>query len=129
MARKRARFEQAHLQHNLERWFTARQRIFVYHYINHPEIDAAWRDLATTGCCYRGWSMLSNFHRGEIWTYPTQKHFMLVQMLVTRDTLITRADWRRLKKENQQKDRQWQQEIRTLIKKHGETYTWWGEER
>jgi hypothetical protein len=54
---------------------------------------------------------------------------MLVQMLVSRDTLITRADWRRLKKENQQKDWQWQQEIRTLIKKHRETYTWWGEER
>jgi hypothetical protein len=54
---------------------------------------------------------------------------MMVQMLVTRDTLITRSDWQRLKKENRQKDRQWQQEIRSLIKKHGETYTWWGEER
>jgi hypothetical protein len=73
--------------------------------------------------------MLSNFHRGEIWTYPTQKHLMLVQMLVSKDSMITRADWQRIKKEDQQKDRQWQQEIRALTKKNRETYTWWGEER
>jgi hypothetical protein len=49
---------------------------------------------------------------------------MIVQMLVARDTLITGEDWKRLKKEAQQKDRRWQQEIRNLMKKHGETYTW-----
>jgi hypothetical protein len=54
---------------------------------------------------------------------------MMVQMLVTRDMLITTADWQRLKKESQQRNRRWEQEIRSLIKKHGETYTWWGEER
>jgi len=43
--------------------------------------------------------------------------------------MITRADWQRTKKEDRQKDRQWQQEIRSLIKKNRETYTWWGEER
>jgi hypothetical protein len=43
--------------------------------------------------------------------------------------MITRADWQRIKKEDQQKDQQWQQEIRALTKKNRETYTWWGEER
>lgn len=129
MVQKRPRFEQVYLQHSLDRWFTERQRVFVYHYINQPEIDPQWKDLTTTGCLYRGWAILSNFHRGEIWTYPSQKHLIMVQMLVTRDMLITVADWKRLKKESRLKDRQWQQEIRHLMKKHSETYTWWGEEK
>lgn len=129
MAHQRPCFRQTHLQHNLDRWFRERQRVFVYHYINQPETDPQWRDLTTTGCKYKGWAILSNFHRGEIWTYPSQKHFMMVQMLVTRDMLITTADWKRMIKESRSKDRRWQQEIRTLIKKHHEVYTWWGEER
>jgi len=129
MARKQPQFQPVHLQHSLDRWFTDRQRVFVYHYISQPKIDPEWKDLTTTGCRYRGWAILSNFHRGEIWTYPTQKHLMMVQMLVTRDMLITTADWQRLKRESQQRNRRWEQEIRSLIKKHGETYTWWGEER
>ena len=129
MAKRQARYERVYLQHNLDNWFKDRQRVFVYHYINQPNTDPEWKDLAATGCRYRGWAVLSNFHRGEIWTYPTQKHLMLVQMLVTRDMLIMGTDWKRLMKESRQKDRQWQQEIRHLIKKHGETYTWWGEEK
>ena len=35
----------------------------------------------------------------------------------------------RLKKQAHQKDRQWQLEIRRLMKKHGETYTWWDQEQ
>ena len=118
-----------HLQHSLDRWFTDRQRVFVYHYRSQPEIDPEWQDLSSTGCSYKGWAILSNFHRGEIWTYPSQKNLMMVQMLVTRDMLITVSDWKQLKKESRQRDRRWQQEIRSLIKKHGETYTWWGQER
>ena len=129
MAKQQVRYERAYLQHSLNRWFKDRQRVFVYHYINQPKTDPQWQNLAPTGCRYRGWTVLSNFHRGEIWTYPTQKHLMLVQMLVTRDMLIMGADWKRLMKESRQKDRQWQQEIRHLMKKHSETYTWWGEER
>ena len=41
MARKQPRFEQVYLQHSLDRWFTDRQRVFVYHYISQPEIDPA----------------------------------------------------------------------------------------
>jgi len=131
MARKQPQFKQTHQQHNLDRWFSERQRVFVYHYLYQPQFGPPyqWQDLSGTHCQYRGWLHLSNWHRGEIWTYPTQKHLMLVQMLVPRDSMITRADWQRTKKENQQKDRQWQQEIRSLIKKNRETYTWWGEER
>lgn len=129
MARRQPRFEQVHLQHSLDRWFTDRQRVFVYHYRSQPEIDPEWQDLSSTGCSYKGWAILSNFHRGEIWTYPSQKNLMMVQMLVTRDMLITVSDWKQLKKESRQRDRRWQQEIRSLIKKHGETYTWWGQER
>jgi len=129
ITRKQPQFQPVHLQHSLDRWFTDRQRVFVYHYISQPKIDSEWKDLSTTGCRYRGWAVLSNFHRGESWTYPTQKHLMMVQMLVTRDMLITTDDWKRLKRESQQRNRRWEQEIRSLIKKHGETYTWWGEER
>jgi hypothetical protein len=103
----------------------------MYHYLYQPQFGPPeqWQDLAGTHCQYRGWLHLSNWHRGEIWTYPTQKHLMLVQMLVTKDSMITRADWQRIKKEDQQKDRQWQQDIRALTKKNRETYTRWGEER
>jgi len=103
----------------------------MYHYLYQPQFGPPnqWQDLAGTHCQYRGWLHLSNWHRGEIWTYPTQKHLMMVQMLVTRDMLITTADWKRLKKESQQRNRRWEQEIRSLMKKHGETYTWWGEDR
>jgi hypothetical protein len=73
--------------------------------------------------------MMANCHRGEIWTYPTQKHLMLVQMLVARDTLINAADWQRLKQESRRDNRKWQREIRGLIKSNAQTHTWWGEER
>ena len=129
MARRQPRFQQVYLQHSLEQWFRDRQRVFVYHYRSQPKVDANWRDLSATGCRYRGWAVLGNFHRGEIWTYPTQKHLTVVQMLVSRDQLITVADWQRTIKESRQKERQWQREIRSLIHKHGETYRWWGEER
>jgi hypothetical protein len=103
----------------------------MYHYLYQPQFGPPqqWQDLAGTHCQYRGWLHLGNWHRGEIWTYPTQKHLMLVQMLVTKDSMITRSDCQRIKKEDQQKDQQWQQEIRALTKKNRETYTWWGEER
>lgn len=112
-------------------WFRQRQRLFVYHYLHQPPFGAnkQWQDLSVTHCQYRGWIHLSNFHRGEIWTYPTQKHLTMVQMLVSRDQLITVSDWKRMSRESRQKDRQWQREIRSLIRKHGETYRWWGEER
>ena len=129
MARKQPQFKQTHLQHNLDRWFALRRKIFVYHYECQPEIDPQWRDLSTTGCCYRGWIMMANCHRGEIWTYPTQKHLMLVQMLVPRDTLINAADWQRLKQESRRDNRKWQREIQGLIKSNAQTHTWWGEER
>jgi hypothetical protein len=125
------RYSQSRLITQPDPWFRQRQRVFMYHYLYQPQFGppVQWQDLAGTHCQYRGWLHLSNWHRGEIWTYPTQKHFMLVQMLVTKDSMITRADWQRIKKEDQQKDQQWQQQIRALTKKNRETYTWWGEER
>jgi len=125
------RYSRSRLITQPDTWFHQRQRVFMYHYLYQPQFGPPeqWQDLAGTHCQYRGWLHLSNWHRGEIWTYPTQKHLMLVQMLVTKDSMITRADWQRIKKEDQQKDRQWQQDIRALTKKNRETYTWWGEER
>lgn len=129
MARKQPRFEQVYLQHSLDRWFTNRQRVFVYHYVSQPEIDPLWQDLTTTGCRYHGWAVLGDFHRGEIWTYPSRKHLTMVQMLVTRDQLITPQDWTCMKKERRDRDLKYRKQIRALIKKHGSTYTWWGQEK
>ena len=129
MARSRPRYETVYLQHSLDRWFTERQRVFVYHYVNKPEVDAAWKDISSTGCRYQGWTVMSNFHRGEIWTYPTQKHLLLVQMLITRDQLITRNDWQRIKAEHRARTRQWDRELQGLIARYGAQYTWWEQEK
>ena len=129
MANTRKRYHTVYLQHSLDRWFRDRQRVFVYHYTNQPKVDPQWRDLAVTGCRYHGWAVMSNFHRGEIWTYPSQKHLTMVQILVPRDQLITTLDWKRLKRQSTENNRRWQQEIRNLMKKHGETFTWWSDGR
>lgn len=129
MACEQRRFGQVYLQHRLDRWFADRRRVFVYHYISQPETDLQWRDLATTGCRYRGWTMLSNFHRGEIWTYPAQKHLTMVQMLVSRDSLILRKDWQQIMRDKIRKEREYLRQMRRAIKHHGEQFAWWDDER
>ena len=108
-------------------WFRQRQRLFVYHYLYQPQFGppSQWQDLSGTHCQYRGWLHLSNFHRGELWTYPTSKHLMLVKMLVSRDRLILREDWRQLMREKVRSERMHRDQIRRAAKHYGEQYTWW----
>ena len=112
-------------------WFRQRQRLFVYHYLYQPQFGAPrqWQDLSGTHCQYRGWLHLSNFHRGELWTYPTSKHLMLVKMLVSRDRLILREDWRQLMREKVRNERMHRDQIRRAVKHYGEQYTWWDDNK
>ena len=108
-------------------WFRQRHRLFVYHYLHQPQFGAnkQWQDLSGTHCQYRGWIHLSNFHRGELWTYATSKHLMLVKMLVSRDNLILREDWQQIMRDKVRRERMYREQIRQISKRTGEIYTWW----
>ena len=125
------RYSQSRLITQPDTWFRQRQRVFMYHYLYQPQFGPPeqWQDLAGTHCRYRGWLHLSNFHRGELWTYPTSKHLMLVKMLVSRDRLILREDWRQLMREKVRSERMHRDQIRRAAKHYGEQYTWWGDNK
>ena len=125
------RYSQSKLITQPDPWFRQRQRLFVYHYLYQPQFGAPpqWQDLSGTHCQYRGWLHLSNYHRGELWTYPTSKHLMLVKMLVSRDRLILREDWRQLMREKVRSERMHRDQIRRAAKHYGEQYTWWDDNK
>ena len=125
------RYSQSKLIAQPDLWFRRRQRLFIYHYLYQPQFGAPrrWQDLAGTHCQYRGWLHLSNFHRGEIWTYPTSKHLMLVKMQVSRDQLLLHEDWRQLMREKVRRERMYRDQIRRMVKHHGEQYTWWDDNK
>lgn len=112
-------------------WFRKRQRLFIYHYLYQPQFGPPrqWQDLAGTHCQYRGWVNLTNFHRGELWTYPSSKHLMLVKMQVSRDALIMREDWQHIMRDKVRREREYRQQIKRVINHHGEQYTWWSQDR
>lgn len=125
------RYSQSRMITQPDLWFQRRQRLFIYHYLYQPQFGAPrqWQDLAGTHCQYRGWVHLSNWPRGEIWTYPTQKHLMLVKMQVCRDDLIMREDWQKIMRDKVRREREHRRQLDRLTKHHGEQYTWWSPDR
>ncbi len=122
-----SRYSQSRLIAEPDLWFRMRQRLFIYHYLYQPQFGPPpqWQDLAGTHCRYRGWLQLSNFHRGELWTYPTSKHLMLVKMQVSREDLILREDWQQIMRDKVRREREYRQQIKRVIKHHGEDHRHW----
>jgi hypothetical protein len=112
-------------------WFRRRRRLFIYHYLYQPQFGSPrqWQDLSGTHCQYRGWLHLSNWHRGEIWTYPTQKHLMLAKMLVNRENLMLREDWQQIMRDKVRRERRHREQIRKISKRTDEIYTWWHDDK
>jgi hypothetical protein len=103
----------------------------MYHYLYQPQFGPPneWQDLSGTHCQYRGWLHLSNFHRGEIWTYPSGKHLMLVKMQVSGDNLMMREDWQKIMRDKVRREREYRKQIGRAAKHYGEQYTWWSPDR
>jgi len=84
-------------------WFDKRVRCFLYYYpIDH--FDKAdkeqWCNLNTiAGCRYHGWLTLSDRFRGELWTYKTDKHKMILQMQICSKQLMFKEQFCKLQKE------------------------------
>jgi hypothetical protein len=125
------RYSQSKLIIQPDLWFRRRQRLFMYHYLYQPQFGPPneWQDLSGTHCQYRGWLHLSNFHRGEIWTYPSGKHLMLVKMQVSGDNLMMREDWQKIMRDKVRREREYRKQIGRAAKHYGEQYTWWSPDR
>ncbi len=113
------RYSFRYLKDNVDHWFRRRQRVFVYHYRSEPQVDPQWQDLSRTGCRYVGWLPLNHQTRGEIWLYPTQRHKMVVQMIVCAQHIIWKKDFLIMRRENNKRGREYARQMRQLQKKHG----------
>jgi len=64
------------------------------------------------------------------WASWSRRSFgMLVKMLVSRDRLILREDWRQLMREKVRSERMHRDQIRRAVKHYGEQYTWWDDNK
>jgi flavin-dependent dehydrogenase len=103
----------------MNRWFRARERVFLYHYQTYPQVDEQWQDLALTGCRYVAWVPLNHQTRGEIWLYPTQRHKVMIQMVVPANNLIWKKDFLSLLREKNKRSREYARQMSLLRQKHG----------
>lgn len=86
-------------------WFKKRTRCFLYHYAvdecGEP-INDRWQNLnKIPGCCYHGWIRLTDRTRGELWTFKSNKHRMLIQMQVDPAQLMFKEEFVAVQKELQ----------------------------
>jgi hypothetical protein len=116
---KSNRYTFRHLENNIDRWFRARERIFLYHYRSDPTVDERWRDLSPLGCRYVGWLPLNSFTRGEIWLYPTQRHKIMIQMMVSSDQLVWKKEFMSMRRERTKRSKEYAHQMRLLRQKHG----------
>ena len=91
------------LKRDVNSWFKKRSRCFLYHYpvddFGNP-VEEHWQNLnKIPGCCFHGWVRLADRVRGELWTFKTAKHRMLIQMQVDPKQLMFKEHFEYVQKE------------------------------
>jgi len=88
---------------NVQRWFKQRTRCFLYYYnVDNWEnpLENEWQNLNKLfGCSYHGWIKLSDRIRGELWTFKTNKHRVLLQMQISSNQLMFKEQFLIVQKE------------------------------